>query len=104
MLLPGLKTQSEYVNYAKQAGFTVFSKPFDISKEVSKTWYVLASSPGVSTDACRDISWSLVQNPALWAFAISQGRDGLAFLKAFRAMRKGYANGTFRYAVMVFQR
>lgn len=89
MLLPGLNTQSEYVYFAKRAGFKVFSEPFDISKEVSKTW---------------DISWSLVQNPALWAFAISQGRDGLAFLQAFRAMRRGYANGTFRYAVMVFRK
>jgi tocopherol O-methyltransferase len=52
----------------------------------------------------RDISWSLIQSPALWAYAIAQGRDGLAFLQAFRAMRRGYANGTFRYAVMVFQK
>ena len=50
----------------------------------------------------RDISWSLVQNPSLWAFAFSQGRDGIAFLQAFRAMRRGYANGGFRYAVMSF--
>jgi tocopherol O-methyltransferase len=52
----------------------------------------------------RDISWSLVQNPSLWAFALSQGRDGIAFLQAFRAMRRGYANGSFRYAVMSFQK
>lgn len=52
----------------------------------------------------RDISWSLIQNPSLWAFALSQGRDGIAFLQAFRAMRRGYANGSFRYAVMVFGR
>jgi tocopherol O-methyltransferase len=52
----------------------------------------------------RDISWSLIQSPALWAFAVSQGRDGLAFLQAFRAMRRGFANGSFRYAVMVFQK
>ncbi|KAL8976348.1 MAG: hypothetical protein Q9177_006874, partial [Variospora cf. flavescens] len=52
----------------------------------------------------RDISWSLIQSPALWAFAFSQGRDGIAFLQAFRAMRRGYANGAFRYAVMVFQK
>ena len=52
----------------------------------------------------RDISWSLVSSPSLWAFAISQGRDGLAFLQAFRAMRRGYANGTFRYAVMCFEK
>ena len=42
MLLPGLNTQSEYVNYAKQSGLGVFSAPFDISKQVSKTWYVPA--------------------------------------------------------------
>lgn len=48
MLLPGLNTQSEYVNYAKQAGLNVFSKPFDISKEVSKTWYVLGIFQDVS--------------------------------------------------------
>ena len=40
MLLPGLNTQSEYVNYATQAGLNVFSEPLDISKQVSKTWYV----------------------------------------------------------------
>ena len=112
MLLPGLNTQSEYVEYAKQAGLSIFSKPFDISKEVSKTWYVPASDSRYSrrlawplnADARRDISWSLIQKPALWAFAVTQGRDGLAFLQAFRAMRRGYANGTFRYAVMVFQK
>ena len=42
MLLPGLNTQSEYVNYAKQSGLNIFSEPFDISKQVSKTWYVPA--------------------------------------------------------------
>lgn len=53
---------------------------------------------------CRDISWDLIASPSLWAFAISQGRDGLSFLQAFRAMRRGYANGTFRYAVMAFEK
>ncbi|KAL8727027.1 MAG: hypothetical protein Q9166_006325 [cf. Caloplaca sp. 2 TL-2023] len=89
MLLPPLCTQSEYVAYAKEAGFNVFRQPMDISKEVAKTW---------------DISWSLVQSPSLWAFALTQGRDGIAFLQAFRAMKRGYANGTFRYAVTVFEK
>jgi tocopherol O-methyltransferase len=52
----------------------------------------------------RDITWSLVQNPSLWAFAFTQGRDGIAFLQSFRAMRRGYANGSFRYAVMAFHK
>lgn len=38
MLLPPLCTQSDYVHFAKEAGFTVFSEPFDISKDVAKTW------------------------------------------------------------------
>ncbi|KAL2152555.1 hypothetical protein VTH82DRAFT_5739 [Thermothelomyces myriococcoides] len=87
MLLPPLCTQQEYVGMATDAGLEVVGGPKDISKDVSKTW---------------DISWSLVQNPSLWAFAFSQGRDGIAFLQAFRAMRRGYANGSFRYAVMAF--
>ncbi|KAL2136391.1 hypothetical protein VTI74DRAFT_4035 [Chaetomium olivicolor] len=87
MLLPPLCTQQEYVKLAEEAGLRVLGGPKDISKDVSKTW---------------DISWSLVQNPSLWAFAFSQGRDGIAFLQAFRAMRRGYANGSFRYAVMSF--
>ncbi|OWO99230.1 tocopherol O-methyltransferase [Marssonina coronariae] len=89
MLLPPLCAQSDYVRLANEAGLKTFAEPFDISKQVSKTW---------------DISWTLIQNPALWAFAVAQGRDGLAFMQAFRAMRRGFANGTFRYAVMAFQK
>ncbi|EXJ84354.1 hypothetical protein A1O3_05021 [Capronia epimyces CBS 606.96] len=87
MLLPPLCTQAEYVAMAEAAGLKLLHAPKDISKDVAKTW---------------DISWTLVSSPSLWAFAISQGRDGLAFLQAFRAMRRGYANGTFRYAVLAF--
>ncbi|KAI1096728.1 S-adenosyl-L-methionine-dependent methyltransferase [Rostrohypoxylon terebratum] len=89
MLLPRLYTVDEYIEFAEKAGFKIRQKPIDISKEVAKTW---------------DISWALVSSPSLWAFAISQGRDGLSFLQAFRAMRRGYANGTFRYAVMCFEK
>ncbi|KAM0242104.1 hypothetical protein ACHAP5_007424 [Fusarium lateritium] len=89
MLLPPLCTQRGYLELAKKAGLAVFSEPKDISQEVRKTW---------------DITWSLVQNPSLWAFALSQGRDGIAFLQSFRAMRRGYANGSFRYAVMAFKK
>lgn len=89
MLLPPLCAQPDYVKMATDAGLSVFAEPKDISADVSKTW---------------DITWSLIQNPSLWAFAFSQGRDGIAFLQSFRAMRRGYANGTFRYAVMLFQK
>ena len=54
MLLPGLNTQSEYVDFAKQAGLSIFSKPLDISKDVAKTWYVLRAS-WTSEKACTMI-------------------------------------------------
>ena len=44
MLLPPLCTQSEYVQYAKDAGLKVHTEPLDISKEVSKTWYVVSTT------------------------------------------------------------
>ncbi|CAK7199664.1 hypothetical protein SEUCBS139899_002347 [Sporothrix eucalyptigena] len=89
MLLPPMCTQTGYVQLAMDAGLRVFGGPKDISNDVKQTW---------------DLSWALVQKPSLWAFALSQGRDGIAFLQAFRAMRRGYANGTFRYAVMSFEK
>ncbi|RWA08790.1 hypothetical protein EKO27_g6322 [Xylaria grammica] len=89
MLLPQLCTADDYVKMAQGAGLKLCQGPIDISNDVAKTW---------------DISWGLVSSPSLWLFAISQGRDGLAFLQAFRAMRRGYANGTFRYAVMCFEK
>lgn len=38
MLLPPLCTQKTYVSFAEGAGLKVFAEPFDISKQVSKTW------------------------------------------------------------------
>jgi tocopherol O-methyltransferase len=38
MLLPPLCTQADYVNHAETAGLKVYAEPFDISKQVSKTW------------------------------------------------------------------
>lgn len=111
MLLPPLCTQSDYVGFAKEFGFSVLFEPLDISKKVSKTWLVrscrsnrILSYLVYLLDPSRDISWSLIQSPALWSYAFSQGRDGIAFLQAFRAMRRGYSSGTFCYAVMVFQK
>jgi len=89
MLLPPLLSMSGYISLAESAGLKIRGEAKDISSQVARTW---------------DISWELVSNPSLWAFAISQGRDGLAFLQSFRAMRRGFGNGSFRYGVMCFEK
>lgn len=113
MLLPPLCSQSDYVAYAIEAGFKIFAEPLDISQDVSKTWYAYLFCNALPTSLLcfglrvivyRDISVSLVADPSLWALALNQGRDFIAFLRAFQAMRAGYRNGSFRYAVMVFEK
>lgn len=42
MLLPPLCSQTDYVNFAHGAGLKTLAEPFDISKQVSKTWLVSA--------------------------------------------------------------
>ncbi|RDA86066.1 hypothetical protein CP532_1272 [Ophiocordyceps camponoti-leonardi (nom. inval.)] len=89
MLLPPLCTNQDYVRLAKAAGLHLFADPVDISSQVKKTW---------------ELTWSLVQNKAVWQFAFSHGREAIAFLQSFQSMRSGYDKGSFRYAVMAFQK
>jgi len=89
MLLPPLCSESEYLEHAANAGLKLLEGPKDISANVAKTW---------------DITWGLVQSPSLWAFALSQGRDFIAYLQSFRAMRRGFATGTIKYTVVSWQK
>ena len=40
----------------------------------------------------------------MWRFAFEHGRDFVAFLRSFGAIRRGFASGAFRYAVIVAER
>ncbi len=61
------------------------------------SWRAVDAAPTFALSPRRDISLDLVASPSLWAFAFSQGRDFVAFLKAFQAMRSGFASGSFRW-------
>jgi tocopherol O-methyltransferase len=126
IILPPLCSQAECVGFGERARLAVSSYPLDISDRVSKTWYVSLLLRYIKNHKCevlnelRDFSWSLILSSAFRALAVAQGKNGLAFLRAFKAMRsassglaflralgamrRGFANGTFRYAVMVFQK
>ena len=87
-MLVTLPTRHEYERLLSGAGFELVGY-LDISAQVAKTW-----------ELCLEI----VANPALWALAVDKGRATLEFIRSFRAMKKGFASGTFRYAVLIEER
>ena len=87
-MLVTLPTRSEYERLLSDTGFELVSYR-DISAAVARTW-----------DLCLEI----VANPALWSLAVAKGRDTRAFVQSFRALRKGFAGGAFRYAVLIAER
>jgi tocopherol O-methyltransferase len=61
----------------------------DISAKVARTW---------------DICLSMMKEKAVWQLATRHGREFVAFLKSFKAMRDGFKSGAFRYALMVVEK
>ncbi len=80
-----LPTFSEYVRHFERNGLRLLYYE-DISARVARTW---------------DLGIEIVRDPALWRFAVEHGRDFVAFLRSFRAIRRGFRSGAFRYAVLV---
>lgn len=85
MLLASLPTKEDYFMFLNKNGLKLKYYE-DISSRVAKTWA---------------LSLNIISNPSLWSLAYKRGKDFTNFLKAFQAMRSGYASGTFRYAVIV---
>ena len=85
MLVPKLETPAAYRHYIGEAGLnvTLFE---DMSAHVSKTW---------------DLAIELVRKPALWKLAAARGKDFMAFLAGFAAMRAGYRSRTLVYGALV---
>lgn len=87
-MLVRLPTAEEY-----EAGFAVAGlEPVsfeDASARVCQTW-----------DLCLDI----VSDPGLWATAWSHGAEVVAFLRAFRDMRRGFRSGAFRYGILAAEK
>jgi hypothetical protein len=105
MLLPPLSTTTDNVALATSARFEIVHSPQDISPQVAKTWSVCPLAPARHAETnSRDISLSLVTDPAVWKLAWSKGADVIAFLRSFQAMRAGFASGAFQYHVMAFQK
>ena len=87
-MLVTLPTREEYERLLASAGLEL-GRYRDVSVNVARTW-----------DLCLD----LVTKPAVWSLAVRKGSDTLAFVKSFRAMQTGFANGAFRYALIAAAR
>jgi tocopherol O-methyltransferase len=88
MLLPELSTLESYADTLHQFGCRLLVHR-DLTRFVAKTW-----------DVCLPFS----QLPFVWNFARSHGSDFVSFLRGFRAMKKGFDSGAFRYGMLIAEK
>jgi tocopherol O-methyltransferase len=87
-MLVDLPTLSEYKHHLKNNNLRLRYYE-DISEKVARTW-----------DACLEIAGK----KATWELAYKHGKEFVAFLKSFKAMKDGYKSGAFRYGLMISEK
>jgi tocopherol O-methyltransferase len=80
-----LQTMSDYQRYLTSNGLHIAHLEV-LNKNCAKTW---------------DIGLEIIKNKNFWALAAKLGTDFVAYLKAFSAMRSGFASGDFVYGLLV---
>ena len=83
-----LDTMSDYERWMSAHGLQVVRREI-LNEQVAKTW---------------DIGLEIIRKKALWKLAAENGAEFVKFLRAFRAMRAGYASGNFVYGLLVAQK
>jgi tocopherol O-methyltransferase len=87
-MLVELGTMQEYESWMKAHGLKIIRSEI-INKNCAKTW---------------DLGLDIIKNRSLWKLAATNGAMFVDFLKAFRAMRAGFASGNFVYGLMIAQK
>ena len=80
-----LKTMDDYERNLRANGLEILHRKV-LNKNCAKTW---------------DLSLEIIKDPALWAFAAKHGSQFITYLKAFQAVRAGFASGNFVYGLFV---
>ena len=78
-----LQTMDEYARHLTSGCLQIVHREV-LTAYCAKTW-----------DLCLDI----IKDKSFWTLAAKRGPDFLAYLKAFRAMRAGFASGNFVYGL-----
>jgi hypothetical protein len=84
-MLVELQVMDDYEDYLTSSGLQIVHREI-LTGHCAKTW-----------DLCLDI----INDKALWKLALEHGPQFVAYLKAFQAMRAGFASGNFIYGLFV---
>jgi tocopherol O-methyltransferase len=80
-----LQTMDDYQRYLTSNGLHITHREI-LNRQCAKTW---------------DISLEIIKNKNFWVLAAKLGPDFVTYLKAFSAMRAGFASGNFVYGLLV---
>ena len=80
-----LQIMDDYEHFLTSNGLQIMHRDI-LNKNCAKTW-----------DLCLDI----ISDKAFWALAVKLGAEFVSYLKAFQAMRAGFASGNFVYGLFV---
>jgi tocopherol O-methyltransferase len=78
-----LETMDDYESHLVASGLEVIHRQ-DLTRQCAKSW---------------DLGLDMIRDKSLWALAAKMGKDFVANLRAFRAMRAGYSSGNFVYGL-----
>jgi cyclopropane fatty-acyl-phospholipid synthase-like methyltransferase len=84
-MLAKLQTMDAYESLLTSNGLKIVHRDV-LNKNCAKTW-----------DLCLDI----LRDKELWKIALSHGAEFVSHLRAFQAMRAGFASGKFVYGLLV---
>ena len=84
-MMVGLQVMDDYEHFLSSNGLRIMHREI-LNQNCAKTW-----------DLCLDI----IRDKAFWQLAATHGSQFITYLKAFRAMRAGFASGNFVYGLFV---
>jgi tocopherol O-methyltransferase len=87
-MLVEVDTMEDYTGLLRPNGLQVTHHEI-LNKHCSKTW---------------DLGLDILKNKSLWRLAAENGPKFVDFLRAFRAMRAGFASGDFVYGLLIAKR
>jgi tocopherol O-methyltransferase len=87
-MLVELRTMDEYEALMRSNNLKIIKSEI-LNKNCTRTW---------------DLGLDIIKNKSLWKLAATKGAMFVNFLRAFRAMRAGFASGNFVYGLVVSQK